>query len=223
MATAINTPMRGGGSKVELEVGVPQVLTLRFDAPKETAYSLMYGCEEGTLYITLKGDEASTFEHQMADLGLRKGDSFRVTKIKHGGRGGGFAYRIERTGPGTETESELEQNLRKSIEVQRARTVQNPAGAQEAPRTPVQHHSQEKENGTNTVSPQPNGPTVETGARHTFGKLLAGALCASISAYSEAAEFARAKGLPLVFDSRDISASASTLLIEHFRREGGGR
>jgi hypothetical protein len=66
----------------------------------------------------------------------------------------------------------------------------------------------------------------ENGAKTICTKALVSALVASIDGYLLAAEYAKAKGITvsmhLDFDAEDIRQSATSLMIECFKRENGG-
>jgi hypothetical protein len=74
------------------------------------------------------------------------------------------------------------------------------------------------------VAAEPEMPAPPASAKGSMGKLLAGALIASIDAYLLAADYAKAKNIPvslkLDFSGEDIRSSASVMQIEYYRSGG---
>jgi hypothetical protein len=147
--------------------------------------------------VWLDEDEASEFEHGLADLGVRPSDFIRVTKIKHP-RGGGHSIRVERaeTEPRQEAPSRLEAQLEKSIELA-------PMAREHGPRVFV-------------AQPAP--------VDGTYRALLTETLKAAIDAYFEAAAYARSKGiavdLRLDFKGEDLRTSVNSRLMDYWKSGG---
>ena len=95
MATAINSPARSSrsGDKVELEIGVPQILKLLYDKPRETEFSLMFSTDQGTLFVPVKnGEGRSGAAHATSPIGARTAPSrsnARATRSTRSSRQGG--------------------------------------------------------------------------------------------------------------------------------------
>lgn len=187
MATAINSP-RASGDKVELEIGVPRILTLLYNKPRETQFSLMFSTEQGALFIPTA--EASDFEHDLAALRVGRGDSIRVTKVKHGGRGGGFTYRVERAeGAPSDRDycNQLEQSVRNAHAAKHGAATVSDAGL-------------------------PVSDTIAANA-------MCAAMCSAVDAIVETQAYAARKGLGVTFSEESVRAIGLSIYIDG-RRSG---
>jgi hypothetical protein len=219
MATAINSPARAGD--IDINSGEPQVFALKQpqNGREVGEYgSIMYSAVDGRKLFVRK-DEASDFHHAMVDMQIQPAEFIRCTRVRHGGRGGGFSIRVERVpAEPTGRDRDYTPELRQSIEMARETRAANTREA--APQKATSQY--QKSDGTqsaasNATQQQSNGTSAAGG----LGKLLAGALCASIDAYKVTAEYAESKGVAFDFNAEDVRTSASVLLIEYFKREGG--
>jgi hypothetical protein len=208
--------------RIELQPNQPVELALKFTTGKEvgTFGNVMFSLTTDQRFF-LPADEASELEHQLADLAIRAGERFRLTRVKHGtARGGGFSIRAERLGPvgGAEppaTDLRLVRQLEQSIAI--AQTKAGAPGATGTPeRTVQQNHS--------TARPEPSAAPSDdrTAAKGTMTKLLEGALVASIDAYITAGQYAKAKGFAVEFTSEDVRCAAISMLIQYWK-DGGTR
>ena len=179
--------------------------------------------------LFLSDEDASEFEHALAEQGIGPADFMRVTKVEHGGRGGGFSIRVERIEdendarePEPRRDARLEGQLEKSIEMARETRSSRPAGASskssalpapaaripEAARVPIQaaprsihsNTTQEKTNG-NEPACLPNGPTISTSA-----VAMCAAMCAAVDAVLETQAYATRRGLGVTFSEESVRA-----------------
>lgn len=200
MATAINNRERL--PKLELQPNVPVTVALKFKGPRETDFGVMFTTDQGPLFLSL--EEGSQLEHAIQEAGIRTGEPFLLTKLKFGtARGGGFSYRADRIGAGSNEPgvSEIERQLARSIiEAERKK-----AGVV----TPASQSNQKptaKENGVQPV--QVNGPTITpTSAR------LCACLKAAIDAQLEAMGYATRLGWDLQFSNEDVRCMAISTFI----------
>lgn len=217
--------MRVAGNDIKLDYGVAQVFALKFVTGKsvESRYPggrvMFTAIDERKLF--LDDEDANDFERALNELGIGPADFVSVTKIRHA-RGGGHSIRVEvvEDDSNGRDETQLERDLTRSIEAQRARQAQRPeaGGRRPASQTPSRTTS------TNTN----NRPTPETAppatAKGTMTGLLAGALMASVDAYVIAADYAKSKGIAVEMNlditGEDIRSSATAMLIQYWREDG---
>lgn len=220
-------PRRVDDHKIVLEPNIPQVFALKQPMKgKEVGQygSVMYtAIDERKLFIV--AEDVSDFHHTMQDMQIQPAEFIKVTRVKHGGRGGGYSIRVERVpddGDAREpvTETQLERDLTRSIEAQRERIAHPGAGRNPAPQSAAPR--------TTTSTNTNNRPTPETAppatAKGTMTGLLAGALMASVDAYVIAADYARSKGIGVEMNlditGEDIRSSATAMLIQYWREDG---
>jgi hypothetical protein len=212
---------------IKLEYGVPQIFALKFTTGKNVESRFPGGRVMFTAIddrkLFLDDEDANDFERSLNELRIGPADFIQVTKIRHA-RGGGHSIRVEAVddsdGREPATETQLERQLTRSIEAQREkRSAGNPEAGRPAPRhsQSTSTNYQEKNNGNNTVGPQPNGPTVITPA----AALLCGAFMAAIEALHEARQYSQRSGFgDIVFTSEDLRACALSVYINQAK---GGR
>jgi hypothetical protein len=212
MATAMNRAPRV--DEIKLETNVPQTFALKFATGKAVGQwgNIMFtAVDERRLFLNT--EDASEFNQGLLAIGYQPADFIRVTRVKHGtAKGGGFAIRVERVRDELRTDRDYTRDLERSI----ASAEANKRLGAERARALRPVATPEPPTGNTEVQQQPGG------GRGPMSKLLAGALIASIDAYTVAADYAKSKGLPIVFGSEDIRCSANSMLIE-FWRNGGGR
>jgi hypothetical protein len=212
MATAINRAPRV--DEIKLETNVPQTFALKFATGKVVGQwgNIMFtAVDERRLFLNT--EDASEFNQGLLAIGYQPADFIRVTRVKHGTtKGGGFAIRVERVRDEPQTDRDYTRDLAQSI-----------ATAEEAKRV----RAQRARTSGPVATPAPPADNIDvqqqaSAGRGPMSKMLAGALIASIDAYAIAGDYAKSKGLPIVFGSEDIRCSANSMLIE-FWRNGGGR
>lgn len=198
-------PRRVDDHKIVLEPNIPQVFALKQPMKgKEVGQygSVMYtAIDERKLFIV--AEDVSDFHHTMQDMQIQPAEFIKVTRVKHGGRGGGYSIRVERVpddGDAREpvTETQLERDLTRSIEAQRERIAHPGAGRNPAPQSAAPR--------TTTSTNTSNGPTITPAS----AKLCA-CLMAAVDAAIEATAYASRKGMELRFSSEDIRTMANTL------------
>lgn len=198
-------PRRVDDHKIVLEPNIPQVFALKQPMKgKEVGQygSVMYtAIDERKLFIV--AEDVSDFHHTMQDMQIQPAEFIKVTRVKHGGRGGGYSIRVERVpddGDAREpvTETQLERDLTRSIEAQRERIAHPGAGRNPAPQSAAPR--------TTTSINTTNGPTITPAS----AKLCA-CLMAAVDAAIEATAYASRKGMELRFSSEDIRTMANTL------------
>jgi hypothetical protein len=94
MATAIRSAR---SDEIKLETNVPQTFALKYSTGKPVGEwgNIMFTAIDGRR-LFLNTEDASEFEHALLDLRIQPADFITVTRVKHGGRGGGFSIRVER-------------------------------------------------------------------------------------------------------------------------------
>jgi hypothetical protein len=212
----------------------PEIFALKFLTGKDVQSSfpggrVMFTAVDGRK-IFLNDEDANELEHALADQQIRSGQEIAVSRIQHG-RGGGFAIRVElaetrrsdrrdpaparhgsatpRTWGDFTANPTTEELLDRSVRI----AQHDPAAFRQ------DRHVQRA-----MVPAGPEMAAPPASAKGSMGKLLAGSLIASIDAYLLAADYAKAKGVPvsikLDFNGEDIRSSASVMQIEYYRSGG---
>ena len=188
---------------IELELGKPQLLTLEFDSPLETAgqYGPRYGykCNETEILFV---DEAAKLA--IDRTGARRGNTISLLKTKNG-RNNVWKAELAKSDSASNAYSEPKQAAQPAAraatetEVERARRLLAEAEAKEA----IAQKQQEQKA---TERPAQSYPLAEQ-----FLPFLRGAIIATFRAESEAKQ----NNMAVEFNSEDIRAFAITLYIEY--------
>ena len=168
----------------------------------------MYTAIDDRKFFVVK-DEASDFHHTMIALAIQPAEFIRVTRIKHGGRGGGFSLRVERVEDAPELvpqpepqyvrqpqrqypapPSRTEALLEKSVEMAR---TQGPGSFRTEPRTVEE-------------TAQPISPAAVR---------LCSTMCVLIDALAEGRAFAQRRGIDLT--NEDLRCLVTTAFIQDSR------
>lgn len=213
--------MRVAGNDIKLDYGVAQVFALKFVTGKsvESRYPggrvMFTAIDERKLF--LDDEDANDFERALTELGIGPADFVKATKIRHA-RGGGHSIRVEVV-EDDEPQSDLERDLTRSIEAQRARQSRRPEAGD---RRPTSQAPRTTSTNTNNVPTSATAPPAT--AKGTMTGLLAGALMASVDAYVIAADYAKSKGIAVEMNlditGEDIRSSATAMLIQYWREDG---
>lgn len=221
------TPMRHGAATAtrgndQIKLGPdPEIFALKFVTGKDVQSSfkggrVMFSAVDGRK-IFVNDEDANDFEHALADRGIRPGQEIAVSRVQHG-RGGGFAIRVEPVDDRMQRRSSRDYEIdgdptTEDLLERSVRIAQHDPGAFRQGR-----HVQRA-----IVASEPV-PSAPASAKGSMGKLLAGALIASIDAYLTAADYAKGKGVPVTlkldFNGEDIRSSASVMQIEYYRSGG---
>ncbi|HEV8500421.1 MAG TPA: hypothetical protein VGR63_02505 [Casimicrobiaceae bacterium] len=197
-------------TEVKLEYGRPEHIAFRFLTAK--VFDGSFGPRalftlEGERRMWLDAEDGSEVERQIRELGVSKGETVRVTKVKYP-RGGGHCVRVERlaegfSAPADDTAAQLE----KSIAIARS---EGPAAFQR--------------NAHVLPAAAPASPEVQTAAagavRHGHSQdnpvaaRLMSCYMASIDAISEAQAYADRRGLKVTFGPEDVRATAISAYIQ---------
>jgi Fe2+ transport system protein FeoA len=198
--------------KITFAPGAPVEVALKFptgkNVPGKFGEQVLFTATNDTVFY-LDPEPASDVERRISELGIRTGEPFRLTKIKHP-RGGGCSFHVDRLS----NESDLERTLTRSIE-NRSR--------QEAPQP-----SKEKTPPTSTTTAPIEPPTGRVSAQQEIqpernhnapmaAKLMA-AFAAAIEALAEAQAYATRRGLGITFSSEDVRCVAISAFIQDGRR-----
>lgn len=194
---------------LKLKIGVPEIIALQFatgkiiestmpNAPNQVMFTL---CDGRRTFLPLSAAD------RIREAGIQAMQTFEI--------------------------------LKKTADDFQVRPVYSAAStASTVPAATAQTAAPHSNNGYHNPAPLPPpppppavSPAIQPPALHpattTCTKVLASALIASIDAYLLAADYARAKGIQVSMDfdinAEDMRASATTLMIECFKREGGAR
>lgn len=212
MATYVETP-RGtradNPNEVKLEYGRPEHIAFKFLTAK--AFDGTFGARalftlEGDRRLWMDAEDGSEVERQIRELGVSKGETVRVTKVKYP-RGGGHAVRVERLAESYNAPAadDTAQQLERSIAIARAEGPR--AFQRNAHVMPAAAASPEIQTAAGAVT-APN--TVQDNA--VTARLMS-CYCSAISAISEAQAFADRRGLKVTFTSEDVRATAISCYI----------
>jgi hypothetical protein len=199
------------GDTIKLEYGIPEIFALKYVTGKNCGDAkfppflprvLFTAIDDRKLF--LDAEDGSDLERGMRDLGIGPADFVKVTKIRHP-RGGGHSIVVERVDEENDarepvTETQLERQLTRSIEAQRARNA--------APR----------ETRTASASSESNlpAPTITPASA-----AMCAAMCAAVDAILETQAYATRRGLGVTFSEESVRAIGLSIYIGAQR--AGGR
>lgn len=212
--------------------GVPFVFALAYTSGKNGQNSLyppflprvMFSAVDGRK-LFLDSEDASEFERALAEIGIKPGELIEATMVKYA-RGGGHGITVRRVTEPVPAPVETPRaplaggapgRLTKSEGCKNDRQPDDTAAL-------LERSIEMAQRGEKFRQPEPAKPI--TPAVGKFSGVLAAALIASIDGYLLAAEYAKSKGLTvgwsIEFNAEDIRNSATSMMIESFRRESGG-
>jgi hypothetical protein len=203
--------------KIKFEYGAPVEVALKYPGGKNVVGKFgdqaLFTCTDDRVFY-LDPEPASDIETRIRELGIRTGEPFRLTKIRHA-HGGGCSFHVDRL----VDETDLARTLTRSIA---ARTQQEAPQPSKAATPPMHTTTAPIEPPTRHVSAQQD---VQPERNHNAPTVTrSGAMCAAfmvaIDAVGEAQAYADRKGLKITFTSEDVRATAISAYISDCK---GGR
>lgn len=200
MATAINSAR---ADEIKLETNIPQTFALKFSTGKPVGNwgnTMFTAVDSRRLF--LNAEDAGEFEHALLDLRVQPAEFIRVTRVHHGGRGGGFSIRVERVEDVPETDARLIARLERSVALAREKSG-SPAAPDRAPEPEKLHQQVQQVNSSAAAG------LVVTPA----SAAMCAAMRSAVDAILETQAYATKRGLGLTFSEESVRAIGLSIYI----------
>lgn len=190
--------------KIVFQPNAPVEVALKFPHGKNVrgfyGEQVLFTATDDRIFY-LDPEPASDIETRIRELGIRTGEPFRLTKIKHQ-RGGGISFRVDRVA----NETDLERTLTRSIAAQEKRRASVPFREQTptAIRAPQIEPAAAKDQQEIQPGSDHNAAHNASGISRT-GAMVA-AMCAAVDAVLETQVYAARKGLGVTFSEESVRA-----------------
>lgn len=201
-------------AKITFQPGVPVEVALKYPTGKNVqgnyGEQALFTCTDSRVFY-LDPEPASDIERRIGELGIKTGEPFRLTKIKHA-RGGGCSFRVDRVA----NETDLERTLTRSIAAQKNRREVSVPFREQMPPAAIEP-SAERVTAQRVIQPEGNHnapPVTRSGA-------MMAAMCAAVDAVLETQAYATRKGLGVTFSEESIRAIGLSIYISTCK-EGRG-
>lgn len=192
--------------KIVFQPGAPVEVALKFpngkNVPGKFGEQALFTCTDDRVFY-LDPEPASDIERRIGELGIKTGEPFRLTKIKHA-RGGGCSFRVDRVA----NETDLERTLRQSIGARQQKREASVPFREQTPPVAIEP-SAERVTAPQRIQPEGNHnapPLTRSGA-------MMSAMCAAVDAVLETQAYATRKGLGVTFSEESIRAIGLSIYI----------